>query len=91
MPHHNPTSMTSLPDHWYVYPSSPSPFSIYSYLPTYLPTYIHTYLLTIQNPVLRFANTTFWWFLVSGIQLFWKWAIYERYISEPREQFFVDM
>jgi hypothetical protein len=44
-----------------------------------------------QNPALRFANTTFWWVLLSSVQLLWKWAIYERYLSEPREQFFVDM
>ena len=43
-----------------------------------------------QNIVLRFANTTFWWLLFSGIQWALKWAIYQRYISEPPEQVFID-
>lgn len=43
------------------------------------------------NIVLRFANTTWWWFVLSVTQLAWKYCIYERYISEPPEQLFVDL
>ena len=43
-----------------------------------------------QNIVLRFANTTFWWLLFSGIQWALKWGVYQRYISEPPEQVFID-
>jgi len=43
------------------------------------------------NVVLRFANTTWWWLLGTFCQLFWNWAIYERYITEPPEQRFIDM
>jgi meckelin len=31
-----------------------------------------------QNVVLRFAETTFWWFVFSAAQYFWKYLIYER-------------
>ena len=44
----------------------------------------------VQNVVLRFANTTFWWLLFSGIQWALKWGVYQRYISEPPEQVFID-
>jgi len=44
-----------------------------------------------HNIILRFANTTWWWFVVSSAQLLWRFIIYERYISEPKEQIFVDM
>jgi len=43
-----------------------------------------------QNCVLRFANTTFWWLLFSGVQWAWTWLIYQRYIGEPPEQVFID-
>lgn len=43
------------------------------------------------NIVLRFANTTWWWFVMSFFQWAWKFLIYERYISEPPEQVFVDL
>lgn len=42
------------------------------------------------NIVLRFANSTFFWLIVSLAQWLWKYLIYERYISEPPEQVFVD-
>lgn len=42
------------------------------------------------NVVLRFANTTFWWLLMGFIQYSWRYLIYDRYISEPQEQIFVD-
>jgi meckelin len=42
------------------------------------------------NVVLRFASTTFWWLILSLAQYLWKFLIYERYISEPPEQLFVD-
>jgi meckelin len=43
------------------------------------------------NIVLRFANTTWWWFVMSCFQWAWKFFIYERCISEPPEQVFVDL
>jgi meckelin len=43
------------------------------------------------NVVLRFASTTWWWCVLSAVQLLWKFFIYERYISEPPEQKYVDM
>jgi len=42
------------------------------------------------NVILRFANTTFWWFVLSYTQYIWKFLIYERYISEPPQQKFID-
>ena len=43
------------------------------------------------NIVLRFANTTWWLFFFTVLQWLWKYLIYERFISEPPEQVFVDM
>lgn len=43
------------------------------------------------NVVLRFANTSWFWFVMSLSQLLWKYFIYERYITEPKEQIFIDM
>ncbi|CAM9776046.1 unnamed protein product, partial [Ectocarpus fasciculatus] len=43
------------------------------------------------NIVLRFANTTWWLFFFTVLQWLWKFLIYERFISEPPEQVFVDM
>jgi meckelin len=46
---------------------------------------------TLQiNIVLRFANTTFFWLVFSVGQYLWKYFIYERYLSEPPEQVFLD-
>ena len=42
------------------------------------------------NIVLRFANTTWWWAILSLAQWLWKTCIAERYIGEPPEQLFVD-
>jgi meckelin len=42
------------------------------------------------NIVLRFANVTWWWFIISLAQYLWKFLLYERYISEPYQQSFVD-
>lgn len=42
------------------------------------------------NVILRFANTTFWWFVLSYTQYIWKYLIYERYITEPPQQKFID-
>jgi meckelin len=42
------------------------------------------------NLVLRFANTTFWWLVLSGGQYFWKFFIYERFFAETQEQLFID-
>lgn len=38
------------------------------------------------NVVLRFANTTFFWLIISYGQWLFKYLFYERYISEPPEQ-----
>jgi meckelin len=43
------------------------------------------------NMVLRFANTTFWFLVASYGQIFYRWAIHERYFSEPGPQSFVDL
>lgn len=43
-----------------------------------------------MNAILRFANTTFFWLILSYAQWLWKFCIYERYISEPPEQSFID-
>ena len=43
-----------------------------------------------QNIVLRFANTTWWWLLLSFVQWSWKYFIYERYLGEPPAQVFID-
>jgi meckelin len=43
------------------------------------------------NVILRFANTTWWWFILSFAQWIWKFLIYERFVSEPPEQVFVDL
>ncbi len=43
------------------------------------------------NIVLRFANTTFWWLIISTGQYLWKFLIYERFFAESPEQIFIDM
>lgn len=43
------------------------------------------------NPYLRFANTSAWWLILSLVQFIWKWAIYERFFSEPKTQEFMDL
>jgi meckelin len=42
------------------------------------------------NIILRFANTTWWWLLLSSLQWLWKFLIYERFFAETREQQFID-
>lgn len=42
------------------------------------------------NIVLRFANTCFWWIMLSFAQYMWKFLIYERFIAETPEQIFID-
>lgn len=37
------------------------------------------------NPALRFANVTFWWFLLCGLQWLVAWGITERYVLEQPE------
>lgn len=37
------------------------------------------------NPALRFANVTFWWCLLCGLQWLVAWGITERYILEQPE------
>lgn len=43
------------------------------------------------NPALRFANVAWWWLIVYIAQRLWRWAIYERYLDEPRENLFIDL
>jgi meckelin len=43
------------------------------------------------NILLRFANTSWFWLVMTTAQLLWKYLIYERYITEPKEQIFIDM
>ena len=43
-----------------------------------------------QNIILRFANATFFWLIISYAQWLWKFTIGERYLGEPAEQSFVD-
>lgn len=91
----SPTSATSLPARWYVvacFPLQLAPTQPAQSPTPSRPLSLSACLLAcLQNPALRFANTTFWWVLLSSVQLLWRWLIFERYLSEPREQFFVDM
>ncbi|CAM9517700.1 unnamed protein product, partial [Laminaria digitata] len=43
------------------------------------------------NPALRFANVTFWWLLVCGLQWLVAYGFIERYILEQPELRFVDL
>lgn len=43
------------------------------------------------NKVLRFANTSFWFIFITYGQIIWKWAIQDRFITEPPSQSFVDL
>jgi meckelin len=43
-----------------------------------------------RNIVLRFANTCFYWLLLSYGQYAWKFFIAERFLGEPPERLFVD-
>ena len=42
------------------------------------------------NIVLRFANTCWWWFVMSFSQWAWKFLFWERFVSETPEQQFID-
>ena len=42
------------------------------------------------NPILRFGNSLWWWFVSIAAQFLWRKLIYERFISEPRESQFID-
>jgi len=42
------------------------------------------------NVILRFANTTFFWLILSYGQYLWRFMIAERYLGEPPERLFVD-
>lgn len=44
-----------------------------------------------RNIVLQFANTTCFWFLICLAQWIWRFVFYERCISEPPSQHFVDL
>lgn len=44
-----------------------------------------------HNIALRFANTTWWFFILSGAQWAWNYFFWERYISEPKAQQFLDL
>jgi meckelin len=43
------------------------------------------------NPVLRFATNVWWWLLFSTGQYYFNYLFYNRFISEPPEQVFVDL
>ena len=43
------------------------------------------------NIVLRFFNTSFWFLLIANVQIMWKWAIQDRYFTEPPTHSFVDL
>ncbi len=44
-----------------------------------------------SNMVLRFCNTTWWFFVTYAVQWLWRFVFYERYYREPRSQIFVDL
>jgi meckelin len=44
-----------------------------------------------HNIALRFANTTWWFFILAGGQWAWNYFFWERYISEPKAQQFLDL
>ena len=50
---------------------------------------LHGHAGTI-NILLRFANTTWWWAILSLAQWGYKICIGERYVGEPPEQVFID-
>lgn len=43
------------------------------------------------NPILRFANSTFFWLILTYAQWLWKYLVSERYLGEPPEQSFIDL
>jgi len=43
------------------------------------------------NIVLRFFNTSFWFLLIVYGEIIWKWAIQDRYFTEPPTHAFVDL
>ena len=43
------------------------------------------------NSVLRFANVTMWFLVICYGQRVWKWAILERFFTEPPHRLFVDL
>ncbi|EED96619.1 predicted protein [Thalassiosira pseudonana CCMP1335] len=43
------------------------------------------------NIALRFANSCFYWAIASISQWLWRFLLYERYITEPPAQKFVDL
>lgn len=43
------------------------------------------------NPVLRFFNTCFWYIVITSVQIFFKWAIQDRYITEPPTHSLIDL
>jgi meckelin len=42
------------------------------------------------SPWLRFGNSVFWWLIISLGQWLWKFMIYERFINETPETWFID-
>ena len=43
------------------------------------------------NPILRFANTSFWMIFIAYAQVLWRWLIQDRYITEPPSRSYVDL
>ena len=44
-----------------------------------------------HNLFLRFANTTFWWLVLSKGQELWNFLVWERYFTEPKPLQFIDL
>ena len=44
-----------------------------------------------HNIALRFVNTTFFWLALAFVQWLWNYLIYQRFVSEPEAQSFIDV
>ncbi|KAJ8608271.1 hypothetical protein CTAYLR_007272 [Chrysophaeum taylorii] len=43
-----------------------------------------------HNIALRFANTTWWILVFAGLEFLWRFCVWERFVTEPKSQSFVD-
>src|SRR3546814_8753375 len=39
----------------------------------------------------RFASTTWWWLMLSLIQIVWRWFVHDRYFGQPLAGRFIDL
>ena len=57
--------------------------------------FVTTFLIENQsltnNIIEEFARSSFFWIIASASQRLWRFAIYERYITEPKAQRFIDL